>query len=281
MSHLVIQEEVIQFKQKLSVQRYAYSTVKTYGNCLAKFLKAFEKYDIEKVSEQNIENYIAHLLEVEKISAAYQKQMLGTIGKYYTLMHDKRLNLTYLYPKRKQSTLPKYISQREVKRMLDLTVNLKHLCILKLLYGAGLRLSEVLNLKIRDIDSEQMRIHIRNAKGQKDRSVMLAESLLQDLRAYFREYKPKSYLFEGQGKEQYSAKSVQNTVKNTAKKAGIRKQVTPHILRHSFATHLLENGTDIRYIQALLGHESIKTTQIYTHITDVSKSKIKSPLDNL
>ncbi|MDX1903556.1 MAG: tyrosine-type recombinase/integrase [Thermonemataceae bacterium] len=278
---LVIQELLTKFRKKLSIQRYAHSTIQTYGNCLSKFLKAFEKYELKNVSEKNIENYIAHLLKVEKISDSYQKQMLGAIGKFYELIYNKQLNLFALYPKRKKSTLPKYISQREVKKMFEMTNNLKHLCILKLLYGAGLRLSEVLDLKISSIDSENMLIHIRNSKGKKDRTVMLSKSLLLDLRAYFKEYRPKNYLFEGQGNERYSAKSVQNIVKNTAKKVGIQKLVTPHILRHSFATHLLENGTDIRYIQELLGHESIKTTQIYTHITDISKSKIKSPLDNL
>lgn len=124
-------------------------------------------------------------------------------------------------------------------------------------------------------------VHIRNSKGNKDRVVMLSNKLLQDLREYFLVYKPKEYLIEGQWGGIYSEKSVQNVVKDAAVRAGIKKQVTPHILRHSFATHLLENGTDIRYIQQLLGHSSIKTTEIYTHITDISKSKIKSPLDFL
>jgi site-specific recombinase XerD len=165
--------------------------------------------------------------------------------------------------------------------MIDLTTNQKHKCIIKLLYGCGLRLSELLNLKITDIDSGNMVVHIQNSKGNKDRVVMLSNQLLQDLREYFLVYKPKEYLIEGQGGGIYSEKSVQNVVKDAAKRAGIKKQVTPHVLRHSFATHLLENGTDIRYIQQLLGHSSIKTTEIYTHITDISKSKIKSPLDYL
>ena len=165
--------------------------------------------------------------------------------------------------------------------MLDTITNLKHLCIVKLLYGAGLRLSEVLNLQLEDIDSRNLLINIRNSKGRKDRSVMLSDRLLTDLRNYFKEYEPKEYLFEGQKNAKYSSTSVQNIVKNAAKRAGIKKTVTPHILRHSFATHLVENGTDIRYVQELLGHNSIKTTELYTHITDVGKSKIKSPLDQL
>ena len=276
-----ISKLMTEFKQKLTVQRYAYSTIKTYANCLGKFLQAFQKYELENVKEKNIENYINHLITTECISASYQKQMLGTIGKFYQLFYNKKLDLVYLYPKRKRQSLPKYISQNEVKRMLDATQNIKHLCIIKLLYGSGLRLSEVLNLKISDIDSDNFLIQIINSKGQKDRNVMLSQSLLKDLRVYYREYKPKNYLFEGQKREQYSSKSVQNVVKNTAKKAGIIKKVTPHILRHSFATHLLENGTDIRYIQDFLGHNSIKTTQLYTHITKNSKNKRKSPLELL
>ncbi len=142
-------------------------------------------------------------------------------------------------------------------------------------------MSELLHIKISDINSECMLIHIRNSKGNKDRVVMLAPSVLDELRAYFKTYKHKVYLFEGQGGGMYSEKSVQAVVKAVAEKARITKKVTPHVLRHSFATHLLENGTDIRYIQQLLGHNSVKTTEIYTHITDVAKMNIKSPLDYL
>lgn len=278
---MVIAKRVETFKQQLSIQRYAYSTIKSYANCLAKFLKAFERYDLKQVSEKNIENYLVHLINTENISASYQKQLLGTIGKFFELSYQRKLNLSPLYPKRKADVLPKYLTQYEVKRLLAAVSNLKHSCIVKLLYGSGLRVSEVVELKISDIDSERMRILIRGAKGNKDRSVMLSNNLLIELRKYFIKYKPKEYLFEGQIKTNYSTKSIQNIVKNAASKAGIRKRVTPHVLRHSFATHLIESGTDIRYVQELLGHNSIKNTQIYTHITDVGKSKIKSPLDNI
>jgi site-specific recombinase XerD len=149
------------------------------------------------------------------------------------------------------------------------------------LYSGGLRLSEVINLKITDIDSNLMAITIRQAKGKKDRQVMLSEKFLLCLREYYSKYKPSYYLFEGQNNIQYSGRSIQQIVKESAIKTGINKKVSPHILRHSFATHLLENGTDIRYIQELLGHNHLKTTEIYTHISDVAKNKIKSPLDRL
>ena len=147
--------------------------------------------------------------------------------------------------------------------------NPKNACIVKLLYGCGLRLNELLHLKISDIDSENMLIHIRLSKGNKDRVVMLPSTLLLELRNYYKVCYPKDYLFEGQDGGMYSAKSVQTIVKTAATKAGITKPISPHILRYSFATHLLENGTDIRYIQQLLGHNSVKTTEIYTHISDI------------
>lgn len=219
------------------------------------------------------------LVEVEKISDSYQKQMLGAISKFYDLIYDVKLDLKSLYPKCKRNTLPKYISRPQVKKMIEETINLKHRCIIMLLYSTGLRISELIALKIIDIDSDRMLINISNSKGRKERKVMLSEKVLAELRIYDNQFKPKEYLFEGQNKANYSAKSIQNIVKEAALRANINIRVTPHMLRHSFAIHLLENGTDIRYIQELLGHNSIQTTELYTYITDISKSKIKSPLD--
>lgn len=150
---------------------------------------------------------------------------------------------------------------------------------MSLLYGCGLRVNEILNLKISDIDSQSNVISIIQSKGKKDRYVMLPQSILPLLREYFLQYRPSIYLFEGANGEKYSARSIQYFVKEAARSAKIQKVVTPHILRHSFATHLIENGTDIRYVQDLLGHNSLTTTQVYTHITDLSKRNIKSPLD--
>ena len=274
-------ECIIEFEQKLIIQRYANNTQKAYLNCIKAFLKSFKNYDLNEITEKNIENYIAYLIENKNKSDSYQKQMSGAINKFYLLLFNKKLHLKQLYPKRNKKTIPKYISAAEVKNMILQVKNIKHLCVLKILYGGGLRVSEVLNLKINDIDSNNNKIHIIGAKGRKDRSVMLSKNLLIDLRSYFKIYRPKNYLFEGQIKEKYSSKSIQNIVKNAAIKAKVSKVVTPHILRHSFATHMLENGIDIRYVQELLGHSSIKTTQQYTHISDLTKRKLKSPLDML
>jgi integrase/recombinase XerD len=173
------------------------------------------------------------------------------------------------------------LSEQEVKMIFNHVDNLKHKCILSLTYSAGLRLGEVINLKPTDIDSKRNYVIIRQGKGKKDRYSLLSVRILELLRQYYREYQPKEYLFEGQFGGPYSATSIHNILKAAVTKAGIKKRVTVHTLRHSFATHLMENGVDIRYIQTLLGHQSSRTTEIYTHITQRGLGKIKSPLDNL
>ena len=156
---------------------------------------------------------------------------------------------------------------------------MKHKCIVSLLYSAGLRRSELLNLKVTDIDSKRMLIRVEGAKGNKDRMTIWSVRLLEDLRMYFKEYKPKKWLFEGIKGSKYSGESVVKIIKRSAIKAKIKRNITPHTLRHSFATHLLENGTDLRYIQSILGHSSSKTTEIYTHVAINSFNSIKNPLD--
>ena len=163
--------------------------------------------------------------------------------------------------------------------MIANTNNIKHRCIVSMLYSAGLRRSELLSLKLTDIDSKRMLVFIRNAKNNRDRYSLLSEKVLKDLRVYYKEWKPKEYLFEGQKRGKYSTTSVENIIAKAAQKAGILKRVTPHMLRHSFATHLLESGTDLRYIQTLLGHSSTKTTEIYTQVAVNNFKLIKNPLD--
>jgi len=180
---------------------------------------------------------------------------------------------------RKKEKLPKVISKQEVLRMIAVSTNSKHKCIISLLYSSGLRRSELLNLTLSDIESDRMLIRVEGAKGNKDRYTLLSEKILVDLRIYFKIYRPKKYLFEGLKGGKYSSNSVLKVVKKAAEKAAINKRVTPHILRHSFATHLLENGTDLRYIQELLGHNSSKTTEVYTHVAKNNFNKIKNPLD--
>lgn len=191
------------------------------------------------------------------------------------------MQLDYLYPDRGEFKIPVVFSQQEIKLMLNSSENLKHKAILATVYSCGLRVSELTNLKITDINSDAMTVTIRQGKGSSDRVVVLAEKLLVLLRNYFKEYKPKEYLFEGRHKGRYSERSVQQLLKQILVKSKINKQGSVHTLRHSYATHLIEQGTDVRFVKDLLGHKSLKTTMIYTHLTDPVKRKIKSPLDNL
>lgn len=269
------------FKNILITQRYSNNSIKTYTGCVSYFLSVFKNYKPEDITFDLIERFINWLVSERKISASYQKQMLFAIGKFYQTVFDKNINLYLLYPQRQEHKLPKYLSAKEVSKIIQSTQNLKHKTIISVLYASGMRLSEVIQLKLSDIHSANKCIRINQAKGKKDRLVILSDKLLVLLREYYKVYQPEQWLFEGNAGSQYSAKSIQKVVSEAAVKAGIPVRVTPHMLRHSFATHLLENGTDIRLIQELLGHNSIKTTEKYTKVTDIFKSKIKSPFDFL
>ena len=212
-------------------------------------------------------------------SNSYINQAVNAIKFYFEVVLDMPNRFYEIERPIKEHKLPKVISKEEVMAIISNTNNLKHKCIVSLLYSAGLRRSELINLKLTDIDSKRMLIRVEGAKGNKDRFTLLGENMLNELRDYFREWRPKLYLFESPDGRQYSPTSVEKIVKMAAGKAGIRKKVTPHMLRHSFATHLLENGNDLRVIQTLLGHNSIKTTEIYTHVAINTFDKVKNLLD--
>ncbi|WP_239023016.1 tyrosine-type recombinase/integrase [Pontibacter mangrovi] len=173
------------------------------------------------------------------------------------------------------------LSKQNLGKILSATDNLKHRYMLQLLYAGGLRIGEVINLKLTDVQSDRNLLFIRGGKGKQDCTTLLSQKLLESLRAYYRQYRPKVWLFEGQAGGQYTVESIRSVFRSSKEKAGVKAPATPHTLRHSFATHLLEQGTDLRYIQVLLGHRSSKTTEIYTHITSHALDKIVSPLDNL
>ncbi|MCX7735881.1 MAG: site-specific integrase [Candidatus Kapabacteria bacterium] len=268
-----------QFTKLLEIKRYSYKTIRTYRNAINVFLSAFPGFNPDLISQKEIEEFINKKVTVDNISQSYQKILVGAIKFFLNDMLRKNFKLNYLMPSRHEHKLPSYLTKEEISLIINSIDNLKHKAIISTIYGAGLRLGELLQLKIADIDSNRMLIRITQGKGKRDRFVMLSVKLLNLLREYYKVYQPKRYLFEGQKGGQYSPRSVQAILKIAIKKAKITKYATIHTLRHSFATHLIENGTDIRYVQELLGHKSIRTTQIYTHITDVSKSNIKSPLD--
>jgi len=276
------QQDLIQkFERRLKAQRFSSNTISNYSSALKMALNEMKQSGKTALPIELIERYINYKISEHKISHSYQRNIIAALIKYHDLVLEKELKAEYLYPKRKQTKIPDVLSQEEVRRLFSAINNLKHQAILQTIYSAGLRMSEVLNLKVHDIDSDRMIIKIRQSKGAKDREVMLAEKLLLLLREYVTEYKPTDFLFEGQKGGKYSPRSVQQIMKKGLKKAKIRKNATAHTLRHSFATHLLESGTDLRYIQEFFGHKSIHTTEIYTHVTKVGKSNIKSPLDTL
>lgn len=263
---------------KLELKRYANNTVKTYVQCFEKFINAQKETDLLRINEQDVELYLQKLIQ-EKKSNSYVNQMINSIKFYYEVVKQMPNRFYSIDRPRKMEALPKVISLEEVQSIIANTKNIKHRCIVSLLYSAGLRRSELLNLKLSDIDSKRMVILVRNGKGGKDRFTILSQKVLDDLRTYFKAWKPKEYLFEGEKGGQYSATSVLAIIRRAAKDSKIIKPVSPHMLRHSFATHLLENGTDLRYIQTLLGHSSTRTTEIYTHVAIKNIISVQSPID--
>ncbi|KQC12099.1 MAG: integrase [Desulfuromonas sp. SDB] len=279
-----MQEVIEKYKNLLIQKRYSKNTIKTYCNYFKDFLNYFEVLNevekIQDVTTSQINSYILELINTKNISASQQNQRINAIKFYYEKILGREKQYYDLHRPKKEHKLPKVLSKNEVKSILKSCDNIKHKSILMLIYSAGLRRSELFNLSISDIDSERMVINIKGAKGKKDRISLLSENLLTLLRDYYKKYKPEKYLFEGQNGGKYSPTSVANILKKAALKAGIRKTVTPHMLRHSFATHLLEQGTDLRYIQELLGHNSSKTTEIYTHVSKKAIDKIRNPIDD-
>ncbi|WP_274474600.1 site-specific tyrosine recombinase/integron integrase [Mangrovimonas aestuarii] len=267
------------YLDKLELKHYANNTVRTYVSCFEKFINHYPNKDIDQLDELDVRNYLKHLVQYDW-SHSYINQSINSIKFYYEMVLGMPNRFYEVERPRKQKKLPIVLSKKEIKALIEATNNIKHKCILSLLYSAGLRRSELLNLKPTDIDSSRMLIKVNDAKGNKDRYTLLAKSTLEDLRKYYIEYKPSTYLFEGQTKEKYSATSIARILNYTVKRTGIKKHVTAHTLRHSFATHLLEDGTDLRYIQKLLGHNSTKTTEIYTHVAKNSFSSITNPLDS-
>lgn len=272
-----------EFERELLLQRYSSCSIQNYKSAIRGFLQmVVEKYGHPlEIAETDIEQYLSRKIEIYNIGISSQRLIVASIEKFYSSLFHRQLNIKHPYSHTKSKSLPVCLTIDEMSQLLDKVSNLKHKCIVQLLYGCGLRLNELLHLKMSDIDSKNKMILIRNFNGGCDRMVMLSTLLQASLLRYYKTYHPVEYLIEGQGGGLYSEKSVQTIVTNAAKKAGITKKVTPHTLRHSFATHLLENGTDIHYIQQLLGHKSLNTTEIYTHVAEVAQSKIKSPLDLL
>ncbi|MBN8652483.1 MAG: tyrosine-type recombinase/integrase [Cytophagales bacterium] len=269
-----------EYIQLLETRRYSFNTAKTYTSLFANFIKHNQGKSLIEINELDIKDYIHGIVKQGK-SASYQNQVINAIKFYYEQVLDMPQRFYEIDRPRKACKLPLVLSEEEITRLLSVTTNIKHKSILVTIYSCGLRLSELLNLKLTDIQSDRHLLLVRDAKGGKDRTTILCDATLQLLRKYYLMYKPKEYLFEGQGGGLYSSKSVQSILQHSLRQAKIFKPASPHTLRHSFATHLLENGTDLRHIQALLGHSSPKTTELYTQVSTRSLKGIKSPLEKL
>lgn len=264
---------------KIQLMRYSESTRRVYAYMLREFLKYNYPKKLHEITQTDIYRYQHYIVAEKKCSRSFQNQSINAIKFYLEkiLGHDPQF--FQLDRPKKVSKLPEVLSLEEVQRIFKQTHNIKHKTLLVTLYSAGLRIGELLNIQIKDVDSSSMRIWVREGKGVKDRMTVLSPFLLDLLRIYFKQYRPTKYLFEGSAGQCYSAGSVRKVLERSAKKAKILKKVVPHTLRHSFATHLLENGTNLRYIQTLLGHTSAKTTEIYTHVSTKKLDEVRSPLD--
>jgi len=274
-----IPKYIDQFRKELMVKNYGQRTIENYCSQIKCYLQYFEKTFTEpsKINEQSIKDYL-----LTSVTINNQRARHSAIKLFYTYVIRQPLKFKYIQYARKDKKLPIVLSQDDVQKMFSVCENLKHKVILALLYSCGLRVSELINLKWEHIDRSRMVINIIQGKGKKDRQVMLCSKLIPLLESYYREYKSKVYVLNGwMGKLQYTAGSVGQVIKQLAHKAGLKKRVWTHLMRHNSFTHLAESGVDINLIQRLAGHSSVKTTSLYLHLSNSLISKIPSPLNSI
>ena len=269
------------FVDFLELRAYSHYTIRTYVNEFVQLLTILRSVSVDSLDTARLKSYFLYCLQTLKLSENTLHSRINAVKCYFEQLRLKPEIFLEIPRPKKPVTLPQTISIEEVKRLLVLTTNLKHNTMLKVCYGMGLRVSEIVAIKIVDINSNTMRVFINRAKGKKDRYVNLPVTLLDQLRVYFKTYRPKTYLFEGQYGAQYSIRSAQKVFEQAMQRGKINIDTGIHGLRHSFATHLLEQGTDIRFIQSLLGHNDIRSTLRYTHVTNITLQNITSPLDRL
>jgi len=273
-------DAVTDFVKILEIKRYSKKTIDSYQSHLRMVRSYFGNRGFNQMNDRELFEFIYHLVTVKEISASYQRQIIGGLKLFYKEIYNREIPFEYMKVGRNEKKLPVVLSAEEAKIVVNCITNLKHKSMIALLYGSGLRIGELLDLKKTDIDSHRMLVHVRAAKGKKDRFTILSSSALEILREYYRGYRPKIYLFEGQKGGKYSRESAAQVFKKSLEKAKINKKATLHTLRHSFATHLLEKGIGIAHIQKLLGHANINTTLVYTRIAQDALLEIKSPLDD-
>ena len=272
---------VTELNERLMLERLAVSTMKAYKYHLIGLFLHYKDLQPEEISKKQFEQYLLHLIRFKKISASTQGQAINAVKAYWerVLGRDKeRVNIPY--PKRPKK-LPNVLSEEEIGALISALTNLKHKFALLLIYSAGLRRSELLNLKVKDINVLRRSIHVKGGKGKKDRYVLLAETAVSFLVEYKKQYRPVNWLFEGQHGGKYSASSLQSIFQDALAISKVNSYATLHTLRHSYATHCVENGHNLKSVQEALGHYSLKTTEVYLHISSKALEKLKSPLDNL
>jgi|SRR5690554_6435989 site-specific recombinase XerD len=276
-----IQNELDRHYRKLKLKSYSDATIRTYQTNLRQFFGYFRQQDFSQLTKEQIEGFLYELLQKHKISEQKQNMMINAIKSYYEhVLGNPREYYTITRPKRRKE-LPNTLSEAEVFAIINAPKNIKHKAILHTIYSAGLRIGEVVRLRIKDVRSEEGFLFIKDSKGKKDRHTVLSPILLELLRKYYNVHKPSYWLFEGQDGGQYSARSIQQIYRKAVEITGSNPWSTPHTLRHSFATHLMQRGVNIRYIQTALGHSNLKTTEIYTHVLSINNKTLKSPLDSL
>ena len=278
----IIETQISLFRNRMNYKRYSNSSIETYCDAVRLFLKYVYPKQAEDVEVNDMVIFVNDFIIANEYSYSYQNQFVNGCKLFFREVLKTKLDVEKFERPRREYKLPNVLSMGEVKAILDSLVNIKHRTMLSLIYACGLRRSELLNLRLTAIDTGRGVLHILNSKGKKDRIVPISQSIIEMLSSYIEMYKPKAWLFEGRDSgEQYSATALSEVLAGAVIKAKINKPVSLHWLRHSYATHLLEAGTDLRYIQELLGHKSSKTTEIYTHVSTRSLKKIKSPFDYL
>ena len=274
------QDAITKATEKMIIKRYSPNTMRTYRHGLVLFFQAHREHRPEDITEEMIRNYLLHGVKTKKWGESTQNSHINAIKFYYEKVLGGARKV-YDVRARMPEKLPGVLSQEEIKLLFGAIENQKHRMILMIIYAGGLRVSELVNLRKDDIFVDRMQLFIKGGKGKKDRYTVFSKKLLIDLQQYIKIYKPSYWLFEGQDYGQYSVRSVQSILRQAVAKSGVNPYATVHTLRHSFATHLLERGTNLRYIQQLLGHSSTKTTELYTHISRHAEEQLRSPLDDL
>lgn len=275
-------EEIGRFSDWMRNRRYSESTIKSYSQGIGLFFRFVENKNPEQITNEDLELFNKDYIISRKYSASFQSGIINAVKLFFSNQIRRKLDPGLIERPRQPRQLPHVLSKEEVKAILQAHQNVKHRAMLSLIYACGLRRAELLHLKIEDIDSKRGILRVNKGKGAKDRIVPISEKMLALLREYYQYEKPREYLFEGTVLGQpYSGKSLENVLNQAVVKARLIKKPTLHWLRHSYATHLLESGTDLRYIQELLGHRSSKTTEIYTHVSIKAIQKIRSPFDDL